>query len=281
MLSQKSVFQNSLAAVLICVILYAFIAVIPHSLFGFSVPLPYLVRMALNLVLWFVVAPFVLRLPAASTSLPDYLAHTGLKSRHPVLSAILIGTLLYLIYAAFTFIIKKLTGTPFSVLHFSPFLRWSTWLDVMDAGIFEEIAARGVVLVWLLKRTRTWPAILFSSALVAVGRLAWLLHGLPLNSVLVEVGIAFLAGITFALPFVKTRSLVPGILAHVLINIFNVTTISVRDSGWDSALPLVGWALTLLGALLLCKFAVNRLDRALMRPLPLATEGNLQMSQSR
>lgn len=88
MYTPKPLYQRTLLAILISGVLFLVVLYVPRMiLYGAGViePLPILVTMALNLLLWFVIVPFWLRLPNGREPFQVYLTSIGLKSRFPFL----------------------------------------------------------------------------------------------------------------------------------------------------------------------------------------------------
>jgi hypothetical protein len=85
---------------------------------------------------------------------------------------------------------------------------------VVWAPTFEELAFRGLLYPTLRLRLPPWPAALLSSALFGVA------HGYGLQGF---VAVTW-SGMIWALGYERTRSLVPGILAHAASNLLATTS---------------------------------------------------------
>lgn len=84
-------------------------------------------------------------------------------------------------------------------------------------GITEETVFRGLVF-WTLRHRGLACAVLLSSLLFGIGHIFQLLSGASLLLTLLQILLAFLFGLAFALLVVKTRSLLLPILFHMAHN---------------------------------------------------------------
>lgn len=85
---------------------------------------------------------------------------------------------------------------------------------VVWAPIFEELAFRGLLYPTLRLRLATWPAALLSAALFGLA------HGYEVHGF---VAVTW-SGMVWALGYERTRSLLPGILAHAASNLLATTS---------------------------------------------------------
>lgn len=265
MSTQKPLYKRTFLAILICGILYLFVLfALPMVLYGIGTADPWniLITMAFNVILWFVIVPFGLCLPNGRESFRDYLVSIGLKGRFPVPGGFLLGLLAFTAWGVCFLILDLAFG------RFDPDLailtQLATWLIALNAGIFEEIALRGVILTILLKRFKDWPAILICSTLFGLGHAAKMFFGLPALDGLVQVTYAFLFGIFFSYIFVKTRSLIPCILAHILIDALGKVLLEplIREGvsfAERSTILLVGSVAATGAVMLVCNYAIPRL----------------------
>ena len=93
--------------------------------------------------------------------------------------------------------------------------RWAFVVNVFDATvwapIFEELTFRGLLYATLRTRLGAWPAALLSAAIFALP------HGYAAAGSLSVL----LSGVLWALAYERTRSLLPGLLAHSANNIMS------------------------------------------------------------
>jgi membrane protease YdiL (CAAX protease family) len=97
---------------------------------------------------------------------------------------------------------------------------------VIVAPIIEEIIFRGVLLSWLSKRVRPWPAILWSSASFAA------IHLLDPNAVLAVPGL-FMIGIALGWAAMRWQSLSLPIFLHAGVNLTGVLILIFGDDLLD------------------------------------------------
>ncbi|GAF78322.1 unnamed protein product, partial [marine sediment metagenome] len=181
-----------------------------------------------NVLLLFVVTPFVLGLPKGRKGLAAYLDDIRLSRIRPVLPLVLLGLSCWVILALCqglgTVVYRLTEGKDISLA----FLL-SVWdlrgslpprsaeLLVSLPSAFEEVAFRGVVITLFMSRYRRNASIVISTA--AFGAL----HLLNLAGggqdpvwVLGQVGWAFLMGLMYGYLFIKSDSLLPGMILHYL-----------------------------------------------------------------
>lgn len=265
MSTRKSLDQHTFLAILICVVIFILVEAVPHMVFGVSDydPRPGLLRITLNILLWFVIVPFWFRLPNGGEPFRDYLASIALKSRFPVLSGILLGLLAYAILMACIYALLGAFWRLTPDFYISPQI--GKWLGALDSGIFEEICARGVILAMLLKRFKEWPAILISAAIFGLGHMARVLVGADLDEAMaLQVVRTFSWGVMVAYMVVKTRSLVPGILYHILGNLITIdVTWTASSAEWVIRVICVGAPVAAaLASMLICKLTLPLLRKA-------------------
>jgi hypothetical protein len=90
------------------------------------------------------------------------------------------------------------------------------------APIAEEIIFRGFTFGWLQGRLPLWGAVLISAAIFSAAHVGWAEPSLFLP--------VFLSGILLAYLYARSRSLWPGVIVHMTINIVGVILI-LRSSG--------------------------------------------------
>jgi len=265
MSTRKPLYQRTFLAILICVVIFILVEAVPHMVFGVSDddPRPGLLRITLNILLWFVIVPLWFRLPNGGEPFRDYLTSIGLKSRFPVLSGILLGLLAYAILIVCIYALLGAFWRLTPDFYIPPQI--GKWLGCLDSGIFEEICARGVILAMLLKRFKEWPAILISAAIFGLGHMARVLVGANINEAMtLQVIRTFSWGVMVAYMVVKTRSLVPGILYHILGNLITIdVTLAASSAEWVIRVICVGAPVAAaLASMLVCKLTLPLLRKA-------------------
>ena len=97
-------------------------------------------------------------------------------------------------------------------------------LTMLNVGFIEEIIFRGF-LFRMIEKENTKKAIIVSSITFGIGHIVNLLNGADLIPTLMQISYAIAIGYVFVTIFHKSKSLIPCIVAHALINslsIFNV-----------------------------------------------------------
>lgn len=97
-------------------------------------------------------------------------------------------------------------------------------LTMLNVGFIEEIIFRGF-LFKMMEKTNLKRAIIVSSITFGIGHIVNLLNGVDLISTLMQICYAIAIGYVFVTIFYKSKSLIPCIITHSLINslsIFNV-----------------------------------------------------------
>jgi membrane protease YdiL (CAAX protease family) len=184
-----------------------------------------------NILLLFIVVPFILGFPKRSHPYETYLSEIRLTHVKPLLRLILLGVSCYLILAVCTVagvLIYRLTqGLPVNI----SFMRYSfiiskelpphsmSWLYTLPS-ILEEVAFRGVVLAMFLRFYNQPKAILFSALGFGIVHLGNILSGGDPIWVAGQVIWAAILGLFYGYVTLKTNSLLPAMILHYLSNLF-------------------------------------------------------------
>ena len=97
-------------------------------------------------------------------------------------------------------------------------------LTMLNIGFLEEVIFRGF-LFKMMEKDNVKSAIIVSSITFGIGHIVNLFNGADFIPTLVQICYAISLGYLFVIIFYKSKSLVPCIIAHILINslsIFNV-----------------------------------------------------------
>jgi len=175
-------------------------------------------------LLWLVVVPLGLKLPKKE-SFNHYALTIGLSSYKPIWRNIVlgIGTLLIfgvstvtlaIILGTYTFDLRILFGQPLTMFGFG----WFLFIFMLRPGIWEEVAFRGVILNLQLKRYSQRTVIILNGVLFGLFHFVNLISGFDLYNTSMQVIYASCLGISFAYMYMKTKSLIPCIIAHYLID---------------------------------------------------------------
>jgi membrane protease YdiL (CAAX protease family) len=220
----RRLYQRPVLAIVLVLVLYLITEAISEftarSLFEPSEGALVLVKLCFFSILAFIIIPLLLKLPRGDVSFSEYLEVIGLRTRIPFGRIIILALSCYLIFAA-----SQLSG---SLIYYSS--RPGEYvLDLsrhsllgtgsINAGIFEEILFRGVIVTILLGVFPSLRAVLISA--VIFGGLHLLNLANPEYAtvwVLAQSVWAFGLGLIYACLFVTTRTIWPLILLHYLIN---------------------------------------------------------------
>lgn len=97
-------------------------------------------------------------------------------------------------------------------------------LSMINVGFIEEVIFRGF-LFKMIEKDNTKRAIIISAITFGIGHIVNLLNGADLIPTLIQICYAVSIGFLFAIIFYKSKSIIPCIITHSLINalsIFNV-----------------------------------------------------------
>lgn len=99
-------------------------------------------------------------------------------------------------------------------------------LTMINVGFIEEIIFRGF-LFRMMEKSNVKSAIIVSAITFGVGHIINLLNGAELIQTLIQVCYATAIGFLFVIIFYKSKSLIPCIITHCIVNslsIFNIET---------------------------------------------------------
>jgi len=100
-------------------------------------------------------------------------------------------------------------------------------LTMINVGFIEEIIFRGF-LFKMMEKTNVKSAIIVSSITFGIGHIVNLLVGADLIPTLIQICYAISIGYLFVIIFYKSKSLIPCIITHSLVNalsIFNINNV--------------------------------------------------------
>lgn len=244
-------------SVFLVVILYVVVLVVPQIIMGaLGVPDPTsdLINFVIYSIFWFVLVPFGLRLPNKVNSVRAYISDIQLNNLKPlgrlIILGVCLGGLFLLILAVSSFLMGSFS---LNIRRIMPPESWKLLYGNIGA-FFEEVAIRGVILILLLKRYDKTKAVFFSAFLFGIGHILTFFLGNDLFSSAIQVIYAFCLGILFATLVIKTNSLLPGIIAHMIINSFSDVFFSALDLKDVSYLILISSILTTVLGLIILKY---------------------------
>ena len=111
-------------------------------------------------------------------------------------------------------------------------------LTMLNVGFLEEIIFRGF-LFKMMEKDNVKSAIIVSSITFGIGHIVNLLNGADLVPTLLQISYAISLGFLFVIIFYKSKSLVPCIIAHFLINAFSIFRVRNEMFEYISAVFLI------------------------------------------
>ncbi|MFX0176423.1 MAG: lysostaphin resistance A-like protein [Candidatus Hodarchaeota archaeon] len=250
-------------------ILFQFIAMFSEILF-----LPLIVRMNYTQILFFdftlqfgfltllllVIIPKGLKLPRMNESFKHYLHGIQLSPVKPVLRNVLLGISSFLIFGAITFFGSNLLGTYVfnpSILFGNPDpttflgLGWFLFIFMLIPGIWEEVAFRGVAMPMLLNKYKLTFATIINGVIFgfihSFNVITLLILGINPFAVLFQVVYAAFLGFAFAYMFIKSKSLIPGIIFHYLVD--SVGRIIYANTIFEESISVVIYTILFFGVI--------------------------------
>ncbi len=177
-------------------------------------------------LLWLLIVPRSLGLPEGKHSLKEYVKTIGLKFDNKIVRNILLGigcSIIFFIssyitaniFGDYIFDLEVIFGTPGSSI---AVFGWFFFIIMLIPGIWEEVAFRGVITKLNLRRYSQRTTMIIVSVLFGLVHFVNLLVGYDLMPTIIQVIYATLLGFLFGYMFIKTKSILPGIIAHYLIN---------------------------------------------------------------
>jgi membrane protease YdiL (CAAX protease family) len=203
---------------------------LPYTAFLF---ITFSIEMLFLGLLWFITVPFGLKLPNGKGTFKQFSSSIGLNKIKPLWKNILIGifaTIILLLSALFLgiwlgtyeFDPNVLFGPPNPLLPGFLSFGWFRLIYMLRPGIWEEVAFRGVILNLQKKKFKPWAVILINGIIFGLFHFVNLLSfPYPLD-VSLQVIYAACIGIALSYMYIKTKSLLPCIITHYLLDAFIV-----------------------------------------------------------
>lgn len=188
--------------------------------FGIDTFPGFLFRFTVKAMFLLILVPFVLMVPKGKRTFDEYTQDIGLRNCRPLVKNVVITITTTVILLCGLLLAALLYGDfvfdP-SVIHpaNSPII-----LGSINAGLWEEILWRGIILTMLLKRFDIRPAIVIDTVFFAIAHLSNLLVGQNPIVMLGQLIFVLIGTPALAYIFIKTESLWPGILIHFAIDAF-------------------------------------------------------------
>lgn len=185
------------------------------------------------LLLFFLVVPKGLKLPYRDETLSDYSRTIGLTKVKPLGRNLLVGLGSFAIFGIVVWIGANLLGTFYWAPEFlfrdpNPLIPgiasfgWFIWIFMIRPGLWEEVAFRGVILPLLSRKYKHIISILISGVIFGLAH-AFIIINVLLSGgdplfVVFQVIYTTLMGFSMGYMYIKTKSLLPSIIYHYLID---------------------------------------------------------------
>ena len=215
-------------------ILLLFSVFLPINLEG-SIIVQFLTQFAFLSLLLFIIVPLGFKLPSGQKKFRDYSENIKMTTVNP--AHVIIALVSFGIFSIILLISDLVVDTlSFGEFIFDPnvifgkptnqYFGWTVFLLMLIPGIWEEVAFRGIMMPMLAKKNSKNKTIIISSVIFGVTHinnlLSFYLSGLfsidIILQVLAQVIYATFLGFALAYMYLKTNSLIPGIILHYLID---------------------------------------------------------------
>ncbi len=168
----------------------------------------------------FLIVPFAYKLPKKYDTFSDYLEGIHVTSYRPFSRILFYTVSCYFIFVIFQLIGSLIYGQyVFDASRIVP--PQSYWLLNINAGLFEEIMFRGIILTLLLAHYSEKKSLFISAAFFGVVHYANLLHEFNYEQFIFTTAQVIWAvgmGLLWGYLVIKTNSLIPSIILHYLSN---------------------------------------------------------------
>ncbi len=177
-------------------------------------------------LLWLIIVPRVIHLPIGNQKLRGFTKSIGLNLRDNLIRNIMIGLGCSIIFFLSSFIMANIFGTYyfdleviFGIPNLTIFrLGWFYFVIMLIPGIWEEISFRGVMITMNLKRYTEFTSLIVVSVIFGLFHFVNLIGGQNLIATIIQAVFATFLGLLFGYMFIQTKSLVPSIITHYLID---------------------------------------------------------------
>ena len=180
-------------------------------------------RFILSGLLWLLILPVVLSL-TKGISLHNYVGY--LRINQKIIRNILFGLIISMSFVFAVVLTAIILGVYTSdiALFFSPDhlngIGWFIFVLALVPGIWEEIAFRGIILSFLLKKYSVRKATIFNGLLFSLFHLFnYFILDQDLDSVIIFSLAAIPVGIALSYLTIKTNSILPAIIVHYTIDV--------------------------------------------------------------
>jgi membrane protease YdiL (CAAX protease family) len=186
----------------------------------------FFVNFGVMILLWLFIVPRSLGLPNGKMHLKEYVKTIGIKNDGKLVRNILLGLGCSGIFFICTYITANIFGNyvfDLDVIFGTPglsvsFLGWFLFILMLIPGIWEEVSFRGVMITLNMRKYSRTTAFVVVSLLFGLFHYFNLLSGSNLFATNLQVIYAALLGFLFGYLFIKTKSLIPSIILHYLVD---------------------------------------------------------------
>ena len=193
--------------------------------------------------LFLYIVPKGLKIPSKNELFKQYTNEIGISKIKPLGRNLLAGFGFFVIFSIVVLVGANLLGEFLFLPEFlfrnpNPYLTglaslgWFIWIFMLRPGIWEEVAFRGISIPMLLKKYGNFTVIVVSGILFGLAHsFNLILVGLgwasPIN-VLYQVIYTTFIGFSLGYTFIKTKSLIPCMLYHYLIDTIGLALINTQ-----------------------------------------------------
>jgi len=221
------------------------------------------------ILLWQIIVPFGLKLPNGKQDFVEYSRSIRLSNVKPLWRNIMIGLGAIVMYGFSTVLMGEILGDYIFVPNLYLLgLNWFLFVLMLIPGIWEEISFRGVILQLELKKYSYTTVILLNGIIFGLFHFVNVIFGQNLLSTIYQVIFAVSMGISFTYMVIKTKSLLPSIITHYLINSLGqifLTTIITDEVNRALFLIFAVGVLPMILTLIIVKLLVNDDQKHLKR----------------
>ncbi|MFX1597209.1 MAG: CPBP family intramembrane glutamic endopeptidase, partial [Promethearchaeota archaeon] len=218
-------------ATAVLLILYTIFLFLPGIIFSLISPLfANLPIIAINFIyffmnvgflvlLWQIIVPFTLKLPNGKETFREHSRSIGLSRVKPLSRNLLIGIGNIIIFGFSAILFGILLGKYYFIPEtlFGGY-NWLIFVFAFLPGIWEEIAFRGVILNLQLQKYKKYTVVFLNGILFGLYHFVNMLLGQEFFPTLFQIFYASFMGFSFAYMYIKTKSLLPSIILHYLLD---------------------------------------------------------------
>lgn len=172
-----------------------------------------------HILVLFIIAPIVLRLPNGKTTFRKYLDDVRLSRIRPLIPL--------LVLSVNTFVFRLAQGLPLNVAFLRRVINQRSNLPpqslsyiISFPAIFEEVSWRGVMLVLFMKKYPVKKSLQITAFGFGIFHIINLMGGVEPDFVIRQVIFGSFVGLFYGYLVLRSDSLIPAMLFHYLVNMF-------------------------------------------------------------